>query len=152
MKLRVRDVQTRRELDLEEQIPAAELDVETADHPRLVKPVDVQVHAEIQDDEVFAQIGAEARVQLPCARCLEPFETTLSLQCEATAPITQDYLDVTEEVRQQLLLALPPQPLCRDNCKGICASCGKNLNKGACACHKGQAPSTFDVLKNLKLN
>ena len=43
-------------------------------------------------------------------------------------------LDLTEAVRQYALLALPMKPLCRQDCAGLCPTCGHNLNQGGCGC------------------
>ena len=43
-------------------------------------------------------------------------------------------LDLTEAVRQYALLALPMKPLCRQDCAGLCPTCGRNLNQGGCDC------------------
>lgn len=43
-------------------------------------------------------------------------------------------VDVTEVVRQHLVLAIPFAPRCRDGCRGLCARCGADLNLGPCAC------------------
>jgi uncharacterized protein len=51
-------------------------------------------------------------------------------------PVAPDAMeiDVTPAVREELVLAAPRYVLCRDDCKGLCAQCGKDLNAGACGC------------------
>lgn len=46
----------------------------------------------------------------------------------------QDYLDVTTEVLDALLLSFPIQSLCKRDCKGLCSNCGVNLNHESCSC------------------
>jgi uncharacterized protein len=46
----------------------------------------------------------------------------------------QHILDLSEVLRQNLLLAVPMQPLCRPDCAGLCPTCGQDLNEGACEC------------------
>jgi uncharacterized protein len=41
---------------------------------------------------------------------------------------------MSDVVRQMILLAIPDNPVCRDDCKGLCPGCGRNLNAEACAC------------------
>ena len=54
---------------------------------------------------------------------------------ELIFPIDQNHqLDLREAIRQNLLLALPMQPLCKETCAGLCPQCGKNLNEGSCNC------------------
>jgi uncharacterized protein len=61
-------------------------------------------------------------------------------------------IDVDPLVREQVLLALPMQASCRDDCKGLCGGCGKNLNEGQCGCAADRVDPRFAQLKNIKLN
>lgn len=107
-----------------------------------------------------------------CARCLEPvtFPVTGEIEgyflvgSEDAAPDDMeddefDYLpddkaiDMAPLIQAALLLEMPQIPLCSDDCKGLCPSCGANLNEGACACpdDAGGEPSKenpFSVLKD----
>lgn len=65
--------------------------------------------------------------------------------------LSEDYIDLKELMMEQLQLQIPFQPLCREDCKGICVHCGADLNVGRCACAKMIKESPFSVLKNLKL-
>jgi uncharacterized protein len=61
-------------------------------------------------------------------------------------------IDLDPLVREQVLLALPMHAVCRDDCKGLCGQCGKNLNEGQCGCVGTQVDPRLAVLKNIKLN
>jgi uncharacterized protein len=65
--------------------------------------------------------------------------------------VATDEVDLGEVLTEQLRLQIPFQPLCKEACKGICATCGADLNRGRCACSKiiGQKP--FSVLKDFKV-
>lgn len=52
-----------------------------------------------------------------------------------------DHIDLAPMLREHIILASPMQPLCRENCAGLCARCGKDLNEGPCQC-PAEAPST----------
>lgn len=91
-----------------------------------------------------------------CSRCLEPFDVPSDLvvdllylpqsanRGEAEIEIAEDDLstafyrdgqiDLTQMVREQFQLSLPMKPLCRDDCQGLCAVCGANLNERRCNC------------------
>ena len=99
-----------------------------------------------------------------CRRCLTALTTPVNL--EIGALFTQDpdavddpdsyavapeatEIDVTPAVREELLLAAPRYVLCRDDCRGLCPQCGKDLNTSSCDC----APATdlrWQPLKALK--
>ena len=61
-------------------------------------------------------------------------------------------IDVDPLVREQVLLALPMHAVCREDCKGLCGTCGQNLNEGQCGCARAQVDPRLAVLKNFKLN
>ncbi len=65
--------------------------------------------------------------------------------------ITVDHIDLAALVREQLQLHVPFQPLCRESCKGMCQTCGADLNVGRCACSKILKQNPFSSLKDLKI-
>jgi uncharacterized protein len=110
--------------------------------------------------ETIADIRLRAdfhgRFESLCARCLEPVQNELNEQLDLIfRPLGADageperaistsdaeigyYQDgglVLEDVlREQVLLSMPARTLCREDCKGLCPGCGRNLNQEACAC------------------
>lgn len=104
--------------------------------------------------DIFFQGSLHGEVLASCARCLEEFAIPLADRfhfvltpraAEVTrAQLTPDDLalstyegreiDLTPLVHEQAILALPTRPLCTDNCRGLCARCGANLNAGPCGC------------------
>ena len=108
-------------------------------------------------------------VRLLCARCLTEFEIELSAPLErivhrkdklALAGGASDEItfiapeaisvDLSDEVREALLLALPIKPLCSEDCLGLCPSCGKNLNEGECTCLQEHTDARWNKLLALK--
>lgn len=79
---------------------------------------------------------------------------------EEEIELTGDDLDVVffdepvlpfEEIaREQVLIGLPMKPLCREDCRGLCPSCGTDLNTGTCACAAKAVDPRLEVLKNFK--
>lgn len=87
-----------------------------------------------------------------CARCLTPVNGQFSLSLEKTvapkkllsdldedklddyAIIEDGFLDLDEQLRDQMEMEFPSRFLCKDDCKGLCQRCGKNLNEGKCDC------------------
>jgi uncharacterized protein len=65
-------------------------------------------------------------------------------------PYDEDQVDLEPLLREQVILAVPFAPLCREDCKGLCSQCGSDLNEGACDC-----PPLIDprlaALKDLKV-
>jgi uncharacterized protein len=110
-----------------------------------------------------------------CSRCLEPLEEKVSLDFEEEFqaqvdprtgnPLPADerdadaftidenhMLDLTEAVRQYREASADMQPLCREDCLGLCPRCGANLNLGDCNCEKGNVDSRWAVLADLRLD
>jgi len=64
--------------------------------------------------------------------------------------VSADYLELSDVLAEQIQLRVPFQPLCKEDCKGVCSNCGANLNLGRCACSKIVKKNPFSVLKNVK--
>lgn len=95
----------------------------------------------------------EVVVCLACSRCLKEFEETIeiddfNLRKEVDDP--RDTIDLTEEVRADIILALPRKPLCKLECLGMCLSCGQDLNEESCGCSSDLSDSPFaDLSKKI---
>ena len=106
-----------------------------------------------------------AQVESRCSRCLEPVCEPITAEIDALLTRQEDpddpdlYLfegskaDLTDAVRDALLLELPYRFLCSEDCKGLCPSCGKNLNLGPCTCQEdATAANPFSALKAIVQN
>lgn len=124
-------------------------------------------------EQIHVQLGVSAQGHFDCTRCAEPFDRNLEvlLNLEFVAPrLERDptdpnvhvfdpaasaYIDITDDVRDALALAIPMKHLCRPNCKGLCPVCGKDLNLGPCSHELGEeSPNEekemrFPALKSL---
>ena len=114
----------------------------------------------------------KADVLLNCTRCLEPIERRFEFpfraifvhsgqeDTNAEAEVSDDDLDeslvpggqidMAEVIREQLLLAVPEQIFCREDCRGLCPKCGSNLNLIDCKCADDEVDPRWAALKNLK--
>ena len=61
-------------------------------------------------------------------------------------------IDLDPIVREQVLLALPMGVVCREDCQGLCAQCGQNLNEKKCGCEQRVIDPRLAALKDIKLN
>jgi uncharacterized protein len=120
---------------------------------------------------VLADVHATGAVETPCTRCLnastqavelqfrDEFHSKIEVNTGMPLPkpdeedpfyIDESHLvDLGEAMREYAILALPMQPLCKPDCKGICPSCGADLNAGDCGCQSDETDERFAVLKNL---
>ncbi len=66
--------------------------------------------------------------------------------------LSGEHIDLAEFTTEQIQLQLPFQPLCKEDCKGLCSNCGTDLNVGRCVCSKISATHPFASLAQIKLN
>jgi uncharacterized protein len=64
----------------------------------------------------------------------------------------QTVIDLADDVRQTVLLSFPLKNVCREDCRGLCSRCGKNLNEGPCDCKETLVDGRWDKLKELQNN
>lgn len=109
-------------------------------------------------DSVNVTFDVTATANFSCVRCLTtwtgPVEVSGSQYFAGRADgdgygIVEGEIDVGDPAKDELALALPAAPLCRDDCKGLCPICGTDLNEGACDGHGDDSDSPFSVLKDL---
>ncbi len=139
---------------------------------RLLRPICVDLSYYRAGMELFLEGAIDAQTSANCARCAEEFTTSAHRSFryvlapkavsdqDGADPRSEDlefslyegdYVDLSPLVREQVLLALAERPLCREDCKGLCASCGANLNEALCGCTKQQGDPRLAVLRTLKL-
>ena len=63
-----------------------------------------------------------------------------------------DIIDLTEYIREDILLSFPQHYLCSEQCEGLCVGCGANLNKESCSCSKPDKNNSFNILDELKFD
>lgn len=105
------------------------MDIERGDIS-LEQPIRVSAFITKAEHEVLVRAHIRGVLHCSCGRCLQPFESPLQAEMTMSyeaAPT--DILDITDDVRQEILLAYPMIPLCRRDCKGLCPVCGHNLNQ-----------------------
>ena len=138
----------------------------------IVSPVKLKFEI-FKDKDTFRLVGrTETTLGVPCSRCLEPMteqvNTTFDLRYQphstntgegeheieeddlTTAFYQHDEIDLEHLMREQFYLALPMKPLCADDCQGLCAICGTNLNRGTCDCTVESIDPRLAALKDLR--
>lgn len=111
-------------------------------------PLLVSLYAEFvrQPDETVKPAAVQGRKG--SKRALQPVEPVEELEEEDELYLYQgDRLDLVPMVREQVILAAPMQPLCGEDCLGLCPQCGQNLNERRCDCPPAPEPSPFRVLR-----
>ncbi len=143
-----------------------------ADIGRIKNPLHLDAHVRKVEDEISIEGRISAHIEMTCARCLkrhnECIGGTFEIICRPQPEEQQDRdeieldetdlsvsyyeggtLDLSEVLREQLLLLLPVKPLCKPDCAGLCPSCGKDINEGPCDCPKDTIDPRLAVLGKL---
>lgn len=119
-------------LSRHESYDASTLDMERQDI-HLPKPFEVDANIALADKELVVSAGIKAPLSMNCGRCLDDFESTVHLDTVFSYNVhPTDVVDITDDVRQEIILAYPMIPVCKPDCKGLCRECGQNLNLGSC--------------------
>ena len=134
IKISVRDIPSSG-LDIDQSIPkeGIGLSSEEADIRSLLN---VKAHLDKVDNFIVADTHIKAEFGYMCARCLEELSSIeeRSYKFDFEIDPTSEYIDLGEEIRQEIIMANPAKVLCSKDCKGICPQCGMNLNKEQCKC------------------
>ena len=99
----------------------------------LREPFEIEALLALAEKELVVRADIRCPVHLTCARCLDEFTRLLTTDAVFSYPVRPtDVIDITDDVRQEIILAYPTTPLCRLDCKGLCSRCGNNLNHAPC--------------------
>jgi len=153
-------------------IASGDIDLETKG-TQIVGDIDVVGELSKSAAKTDVKGSIKAPLEVDCTRCLTPVRRDLDLVFDVdfvdkelfpdsremhlesadldTDVIDGNELDLSEVVREQILLNLPEQVLCRDDCKGICPTCGKDLNEDECNCGEDEIDPRWAALKDLKI-
>jgi uncharacterized protein len=135
--------------------------------------VRLEVAKEYDHIRVHGQVGTTVRMN--CSRCMvetdnaiassftifyrkstgEPQdeeEVELAEEDLIAATYEGDEIDFSDEIAEQVLMAIPFKPLCSDDCQGLCSSCGADLNVSKCGCDRQEMSLKFSALKNFKVD
>lgn len=136
-------------------------------------PLRVELDVERTGDVVAIRGAVRFAAEQDCSRCLKTFTRTFRQEVELcyrpAAATSADHgrerelsaddliaigyrkgeIDLWPEMREAVLLALPLKPLCREDCRGLCPSCGRDRNAGDCQCRDDRGDHRWDALRKL---
>lgn len=149
-----------RELRIDRPLPGTSVPLATVEED----PIEGDLRAEsvVEGILVTGRVGGRAR--LTCARCLKGFSAPFALDlCELFSgpghelpPEEDSYkveglqIDLEPMLRDAIALDLPLNPVCDEDCKGLCALCGQDLNSRACACTVEDVDPRWAALSQLR--
>lgn len=171
MKIKVKDIEEKGSIHLSYNEEPASLGLDEGTI-NCLSLVGVDVHLNRTRNGVYAAGRVWATLGLSCSRCLErfpyrideefyleyrprpaelPAETELDEEAVGIVFFDGAEIDLSDQMRQDVLLALPMKPVCDESCKGLCPICGGNLNEVQCDCSSIVIDSPFSTLRGLRL-
>lgn len=151
-------------------VPPEEMDLET-ESVKLLGEVKAtgKITRRIVQTDVEGEIATG--IEIDCTRCLEPVERSLQVPFSVSYTAPENYtaekeaelqgedldlavseddrIDLKEIAREQILLNLPEQVLCKEDCKGLCQKCGANRNLIDCKCEEDETDPRWSALRDL---
>lgn len=119
------------------------------------------------DDQIILKVSTSINAELECDRCAKLYPSRIESSYKMvylheeidgdndSVDVTYiskdtDMIDISEDVREYSLLAVPMKKLCKEDCKGLCLKCGNDLNKDYCGCKKEEVDIRWKPLLELK--
>jgi uncharacterized protein len=145
---------------------------DTADPLECVEDIHVSCHVRKLAENVFLEGSIDTVLAVMCSRCLErallpvstlfrytlvPLPDRQSPEIELSSEdlesgyYDEDVFDLEQLILEQIILQIPIKVLCEEDCRGLCPSCGINLNMETCRCRDKIVDDRFAVLKNIKI-
>lgn len=135
---------------------------------------EVTVTREFDHMRVSGRVRAE--VTLVCSRCIASYneevdshftiffrkgtpqdiveeeEIELGEEDLISAFYSGDEIELAHEIEEQVAMGIPLKPLCREECRGLCPTCGTDMNLSSCSCQREQTSLKFSALKDFKVS
>lgn len=130
------------------------------------------IHVDVMLEKTSRQIHLKGHVStvghFQCDRCIDEFHLRIGTTYEMfyiteesemsrfvpdqvqLIPPDLNEIDIGEDVRQMVLLAIPQKLLCKESCAGLCPRCGRNLNREQCICTENDIDPRWDKLRGLQ--
>ncbi len=140
-------------------VPAASLGL-VYEEAEFTEPLSCAVRLFRQgNDTIYVAADIETKISVECRRCINPFEVDITTTLELLFAVGSEsleqreaderyydgeILDISEDVRQEVILEVPVWSLCSEMCKGLCSHCGAELNFEACACETTDESTVLD--------
>jgi uncharacterized protein len=149
------------ELHLTGELTAEELDLDIGDEAlRIAPPLVYDIEVQQLEESILVQGSLKLPLNCQCVRCLKTFRLVLELPAwtlhlplsgEDAVTVTNDCVDLTPYVREDILLELPRHPLCDPECRGLPAMSSGKPKKADTARQAESSSSAWAELNKLKL-
>jgi len=121
--------------------------------------IDIDGRLESVHEGILVTANVQSEAKTECSRCLDPLLLEVdvefqelfaySLTDEDDLVITDESIDLEQVVRDAVVLSLPFQPICSEDCEGLCVDCGAKLKENPQHVHEAPVDPRWNALKNL---
>ena len=130
---------------------------------KVLDEVQYRLHASMAGRDLLVTGSAQVKIRTQCALCLKDITLPVGSDkiCIFREKVPDEIVDITDDIREEILLAVPDRFKCSEDCKGLCPGCGADLNTEPCRCGKKRKKKktdsgndhdhTWDALDGLKL-
>lgn len=111
------------------------------------------IHASTVNEKLLIRGNVKTTLYVKCAKCLDKikFDILNDDICHYYEKLSKMEINISGEIREDILIKIPQKIVCSENCKGICPQCGVNLNNKSCSCiEKQKTDNVWSELDKLK--
>jgi uncharacterized protein len=131
---------------------AAILDLGDVAGLAILSPIRYRLMLELVSGELVVRGTLSCRAAFDCSRCARRFETEIRVPDFIRVREYRELaeaIDLTEDMREDMILAFPNYPVCSSGCRGLCPQCGADLNEKTCSCRPPAGNQAWDALDQI---
>ncbi len=140
--------------EIESEEPPSIMEIEEGNW-RFNKPIHIKLKISLPGKTLYVAGRVWTTASIRCDRCLAWFEQRVGSEkfsFEKQIKYPGEIIDLTDSIREDIILSLPLKTLCRQACQGLCPRCGQNLNQKECGCEAIRSNSPFSALDKLEID
>lgn len=124
-------------IEVEKEVPASSWEMDSSDIT-FIDSVCLKSKFLRINEEIIVDSLVTTKREIVCSRCLSQAQQTVGHNFKRAYKISEvgEYLEINDDIREDILLNFPMKVLCKEDCSGICPVCGVNLNQQKCNCQK----------------
>ncbi|MFH1519121.1 MAG: DUF177 domain-containing protein [Candidatus Omnitrophota bacterium] len=122
-------------IEVEEEIPASSWEIDSSDIA-FINSICLKSKFLRVGEEIIVDSSVTTQREIICSRCLLTAQQTIDYNFKRAYKVSElgEYLEINDDIREDILLNFPMKVLCKEDCSGICPVCGVNLNQQQCNC------------------
>lgn len=151
MKILVSDIRSQKKLEQHQNLDPQSVIWDPPENAHFSEPLQTDIQAQMVDTEAVVNGKLTTNVGLVCGRCLKTFQKSIESHFQQVYSMDDKLIDLTNDIREAVLIELPIYPICKSACKGICPSCGIDKTEStSCSCVDIVKDKRWEKLKELK--